>query len=421
MILPLRRNRPPPRLLPPMATARIVSISTSRSSVSWLIRPSRLTPMLPATATHTPRMIKLSSLINVVLIPFSFAALSLIPTACVISRRDVNRKTSAKMIAMMITISTGVGIGTPGMKPPHAEMMGLSTVGVAPPLIQYAIDRPQVYRINVAIMGCILNIATRDPLNAPKIIATTHAARKARTTVPPPISEADFSIFTNTLPAIAAAAPTLISCPPQAAVTRVIPIARIASSLAPLMMVIRFPERTAFPSILYLISIPKKLGSRIRLKITSKATAIRGMANGPKIAAKLLFLVFILRLTSCNRLHYLCLVQIRSCQFAYDMSVAHNDQPAAGTEHFLNLRGNKGYTHAIFRKLQHQLLDLQLGSYVDTTGGLIQDQIIRMGQKPSGQDHLLLITAQRLAATDGLEDTVHYLHGKDDILPDTEL
>jgi hypothetical protein len=34
---------------------------------------------------------------------------------------------------------TGVGIGIPGINPPIALMIGLSTVGVAPPLIQYAI------------------------------------------------------------------------------------------------------------------------------------------------------------------------------------------------------------------------------------------------------------------------------------------
>ena len=81
-------------------------------------------------------MMKESSLIHVALIPFSFAALSLIPTACVNSRREVNLNSRPKMIAIMITINTGVGIGIPGIKLPHALMMGLSTDGVAPPLIQ---------------------------------------------------------------------------------------------------------------------------------------------------------------------------------------------------------------------------------------------------------------------------------------------
>ena len=75
------------------------------------------------------------------------------------------------------------------------------------------------------------------------------------------------------------------------------------------------------------------------------------------------------------------------------MPVAHNDQAAAGTEHLLHLGGNKCYAYTVFGQLQDQLLDLQFGTYVNTAGRLVQDQIIRMGQKPSGQDHLLLVSA----------------------------
>ena len=84
-------------------------------------------------------------------------------------------------------MSTGVGIGTPGIILPIPSIMGLATLGVALPLIQYAIDRPQVNNISVAIIGCILNTATSVPLNAPKIIATTHAKRNAARTSPPEI------------------------------------------------------------------------------------------------------------------------------------------------------------------------------------------------------------------------------------------
>ena len=193
---------------------------------------------------------KLISLISVGLIPFSLAAPPLIPTDCVNSSSDVKRNRSLNRIAITTTMNTGVGTGIPGIKPPIALMMELSTVGVAPPLIQYAMDRPHVYRIRVAIIGCILKIATRLPLNDPKIIATMQENANASSTVPTEIDDPAFSTFTNTLPAIAAAAPTLISCPPQAAVTIVMPMARITSSLAPLMIVMILPDRTALPSLL---------------------------------------------------------------------------------------------------------------------------------------------------------------------------
>ena len=48
----------------------------------------------------------------------------------------MKRKISPKTIPTRITIRIGVGTGIPGMKLPMALMMGLSTVGVAPPLIQ---------------------------------------------------------------------------------------------------------------------------------------------------------------------------------------------------------------------------------------------------------------------------------------------
>ena len=100
--------------------------------------------MLPDTATQTPRMMNDNNFMKVELIPFSLAALPLMPTDCVSSSREVNLKSSLNTIAMAITMSTGVGTGIPGMKLPMADMIGELKVGVAPPLIQYAMDLPQV-------------------------------------------------------------------------------------------------------------------------------------------------------------------------------------------------------------------------------------------------------------------------------------
>ena len=80
-----------------------------------------------------------------------------------------------------------------------------------------------------------------------------------------------------TEPATAMVAPTEISCPPEAAVTRVIPMARITSSEALFKMVMRLPERTGSPSLFCFRVMEKKEGSIIRLKITSRANATTGM------------------------------------------------------------------------------------------------------------------------------------------------
>ena len=43
-------------------------------------------------------------------------------------------------------------------------------------------------------------------------------------------------------------------------------------------------------------------------------------------------------------------------------------------------------------KLKNQLLDINLGSYINTPRRLIKDEIFRMHKQPSGQDNLLLVT-----------------------------
>ena len=99
--------------------------------------------------------------------------------------------------------------------------------------------------------------------------------------------------------------------------------------------------------------------------------------------------------SSCNSLHNLSLVKIRSFEFSHNMSVAHYNQTTAGTKHLLNFRRNEGNAYAIFRKFKNQFLNLELGSYIDTSCRLVENQIIRMGEKPSGQNYFLLVsTAQ---------------------------
>ena len=75
-------------------------------------------------------------------------------------------------------------------------------------------------------------------------------------------------IFTNTLPAMVASAPTEMSWPPQAAVTSVMPMAMIASSEALLRMLIRLPVSTVLPRLFWAMEMLKNPGSRKRLNTT---------------------------------------------------------------------------------------------------------------------------------------------------------
>ena len=138
--------------------------------------------------------------------------------------------------------------------------------------------RPQVKRISVAIMGWILKNDTSEPLNAPKAMATAQQARNAPSTVRMVMSP-PLRTFTKTLPAMAARAPTEISCPPEAAVTSVMPMERMTSSDAPLRIEMRLPCSTGSPLLLVDRPTEKKPGSRNRLKITSSKMAIRGIKS----------------------------------------------------------------------------------------------------------------------------------------------
>ena len=95
--------------------------------------------------------------------------------------------------------------------------------------------RPAVNKINVATIGWMLSFATKNPLKAPhnaeaNSAATTPkasgAANASTDTFPPD------NIWQQTAAATAITAPTLISCPPEAAVTNVMPPANITSSEA---------------------------------------------------------------------------------------------------------------------------------------------------------------------------------------------
>ena len=85
------------------------------------------------------------------------------------------------------------------------------------------------------------------------------------------------STRSTTLPAMAMAEPTEISCPPEAAVTSVMPMARMTSSEALSRMVMRLPVRTRSPRLFSFSVMAKKEGSAMRLNTISSKSAASGM------------------------------------------------------------------------------------------------------------------------------------------------
>ena len=116
-------------------------------------------------------------------------------------------------------------------------------------------------------------------MKAPKHIATRTLTRKATMMGAFSVSGLvllPHNTLRSALPAIAIPAPTEISCPPEAAVTNVMPIARIASSEPQSSTVIRYPERTGLPALLYPSVILKNEGSAIKLNISKISIAAIG-------------------------------------------------------------------------------------------------------------------------------------------------
>ena len=74
-------------------------------------------------------------------------------------------------------------------------------------------------------------------------------------------------------------------------------------------------------------------------------------------------------------------------------------QPVAEPQHLLQLGGDEDHRHALAGELGDQLLDLGLGADVDAAGRLVEDEHLRLGDQPAGQQHLLLVAAARGCAS----------------------
>ena len=249
---------------------------------------------------------------------------------------------------------------------------------------------------------------------------------------------------------MAAAAPTLISCPFVADVTRVMPIARIASSEAPLKMLIRFPERTALPKLFVLIETSKKLRSRNTLKMTMRNSANRGIASCDCVSffthVRITLVSIIVRTLPRDCVHDGALRQLVTGQLAYNVPVPHNDEPGTGVQHFFNFRRNEGNAHAFRGKLEHELLNFNFRTNIDSPRGFIENQILRIGQQPAREYYLLLVASRKgldgrirrrglypeqfdvlvrerfsLAPRERPEKSLEHLQGENDVLANREI
>ena len=79
------------------------------------------------------------------------------------------------------------------------------------------------------------------------------------------------------------------------------------------------------------------------------------------------------------------------------MSLVHNIDSVTHTDQFGQLRGNHYYCFTCLCHFSHQFVNFKFCTYVDTSGGFIQNQHFRISHHPFCQQYLLLVTAgQRL-------------------------
>ena len=130
------------------------------------------------------------------------------------------------------------------------------------------------------------------------------------------------------------------------------PIARMASSDALSIILIRLPERIRSPVLLGSNEILKKVGSAKKFTATR---SISGKNNGfLTTLSKKPFadvLLDVIGFTSGNRCHDLILVEIVVLKFAYDLAVTHDYKTRTCTDHLVDLGGNKRYALSFCCKL----------------------------------------------------------------------
>ena len=85
------------------------------------------------------------------------------------------------------------------------------------------------------------------------------------------------------------------------------------------------------------------------------------------------------------------------CNDRHLTALAHHQNTVAKGENFRKIRGNHQSRAARCGESADQGVDLGLGTDVDSTGGLIDDQQVRCHVQPFRQHHLLLIAARQIA------------------------
>ena len=150
--------------------------------------------------------------------------------------------------------------------------------------------------MSVATIGWIFSLETRNPLKHPIKIPTASAARNPRSNglansvaaLSPPDR-----MLQHTAALTAIMAPTEMSVPAEEDTTSVIPIARITSSEARLMISMMYPYRT--PS---LTEMAKKFG--VVITFTSNTRARQKIGRNSRCDVIFFNVSFFILLTSCN-------------------------------------------------------------------------------------------------------------------------
>ena len=74
-------------------------------------------------------------------------------------------------------------------------------------------------------------------------------------------------------------------------------------------------------------------------------------------------------------------------------AVAHHDDALGQSKHLLELGGDEDDRKSLARQLGDLALDVGLRADVDAAGRLVEDDQLRGGRQPAGEQHLLLVAA----------------------------
>src|SRR4051794_25902722 len=324
------------------------------------------------------------------------AAFSLPPTARTSRPNTVLR--TAQAAAATITAIRMTWNGTPATRPrPMNWKSGRVKVWRLPLVITCAMPRPAMNRTSVPMIGWMRKRVISQPLKSPNRPAARTGRTKASAVptagagignrLPPKIKGAS-------APLIAMREPTERSMPPVA-MTSVMP--------TPTTTMVQTWVRLTFS-----VSSVAKWGVKARLKAISNSRARsvpkrarswpgRGAAAAGATSRASATRGHLRTLAVRHGGHDGRLGDGLARQLGHAHPVAEDGNAVRALDHLLKLGGDHQHTQALLGQLTDEALDLSLGPHVDATGGFVEDQELRVGGEPAGEQHFLLVAARELA------------------------